>query len=82
MITVFFVSAFSFLVNMPLGAWRERYKRFSLPWFIIIHLSVPFIITLRICLEANSYFIPLYIALAVTGQWSGKQLFAREPNDE
>jgi len=78
MISIFFVSAFSFLINIPLGARREHYKRFSLPWFIIVHLSVPLIIALRMYLETNPYFIPLFIVLAISGQWMGKRLFARQ----
>jgi len=69
-----FVSLFSFLINVPLGIWREHYKRFSVPWFIIIHLSVPVIIVLRIYLNANPYFIPLFIALAIAGQTAGKKI--------
>jgi len=72
------VSAFSFLINIPLGIWREHYKRFSLPWFIIIHLSVPVIIVLRIYLNANPYFIPLFIALAITGQTVGKVIYRKK----
>ena len=77
MLVTLSVSVFSFLINIPLGIWRERYKRFSFPWFVIVHLSVPFIIALRIHLQANRYFIPLFIALAIAGQavgngWKGR----------
>jgi len=74
MSVILIVSAFSFLINVPLGIWRERYKKLSLPWFIIIHLSVPVIIILRIYLKANPYFIPLFIALAVSGQLIGGKI--------
>jgi len=77
MLIILFVSAFSFLINVPLGIWRERYKKLSLPWFIIIHLSVPVIIILRIYLKANPYFIPLFIALAVSGQLIGGKIARR-----
>jgi len=74
MSAVVIVSAFSFLINLPLGFWREHFKRFSLPWIIIVHLSVPVIIALRIYLKTNLYFIPLFIALAVAGQLTGGKL--------
>jgi len=77
MLIILIVSAFSFLINVPLGIWRERYKKLSLPWFIIIHLSVPVIIILRIYLKANPYFIPLFIALAVSGQLIGGKIARR-----
>jgi hypothetical protein len=75
--TTLIISLFSFLINVPLGMWRERYKKLSLPWFIIIHLSVPVIIVLRIYLKANMYFIPLFIALAVSGQLTGGKIARR-----
>jgi hypothetical protein len=75
MFAILIVSVSSCLINVPLGLWKERYKRLSVPWFIILHLSVPFIIALRIYLKANLYFIPLFIALAVAGQWIGKKLY-------
>ena len=78
MIAILIVSVFSFLINIPLGMWKERYKRLSLPWLVILHLSVPVIIVLRIYLHANLYFIPLFIALAVTGQWIGKKLYIKK----
>ena len=82
MFTTLFVSCFSFIINVPLGAWKERYKKFSAPWFIILHLSVPVIIALRIYLKANSWFIPLFIALAVAGQFTGKKLALRKRKTE
>jgi len=72
--SILIVSLSSYLINVPLGMWRERYKKFSLPWFVILHLSVPVIIALRIYLKANPWFIPLFIALAVSGQLTGKKL--------
>ena len=78
MAAILIVSAFSFLVNIPIGIWKEHYKRFSLPWIVILHLSVPVIIVLRIYLNANLYFIPLFIALAVAGQWIGKKLHTKK----
>ncbi|MDR3218717.1 MAG: hypothetical protein LBU22_07010 [Dysgonamonadaceae bacterium] len=68
------LSAFSFVINIPVGIWREHYKKFSFPWILIVHVSVPFIIALRMYLEANRLFIPLFIALAVVGQLVGKRI--------
>jgi hypothetical protein len=77
MYTILIVSVFSYIINIPLGAWKERYKKFSAQWLTILHLSVPVIIVLRIYLKANSWFIPLFIALAVAGQFTGKKLAMR-----
>jgi len=74
MFSVLFVSAFSFLINIPLGIWREHYKRLSLQWLVVLHLSVPIIIILRIYLKVSPYFIPLFIALAISGQLLGVRM--------
>jgi hypothetical protein len=74
MLVCIFLALFSFSVNIPIGIWREHYKRLSLPWILIVHVSVPIIIALRIYLKANPFFIPLFIALAIAGQYVGKKI--------
>lgn len=37
-----------FLLNIPFGYWRANVKRFSLQWYLAIHIPVPFIIAMRI----------------------------------
>lgn len=68
---VVLVGIVSLALNVPLGVWRARCRKFSIHWLIAIHLSVPLIIALRIYLEVNLWFIPLFIALAVAGQFVG-----------
>lgn len=43
-----FVSILVLLFNIPFGYWRSDVKRFSMQWFLAIHLPVPFIIGLRL----------------------------------
>jgi len=70
-----FVAIFAFLLNIPFGRWRANYKKFSLVWWLLIHASVPFIIAMRIWLGTPRAFIPLFIALAVLGQYVGKKSY-------
>lgn len=42
------VSLIVFILNIPFGYWRANVRRFSLQWFLAIHIPVPFIIALRI----------------------------------
>ena len=35
-------------LNIPFGFWRDRTKRFSLPWFLAVHLPVPVVVGLRV----------------------------------
>ncbi len=69
--------AFSIFSNIPLGYLRMGAEKFSVRWFVYIHLSVPFIIGLRISNNISWQVIPLSIALAVVGQMVGSRLYRR-----
>lgn len=69
--------AFAILGNIPLGYLRMGAEKFTLRWFVYIHLSVPFIIGLRISNNISWQVIPLSIALAVVGQMLGSRLYRR-----
>ncbi len=68
---------FSFGTNLPLGYFRETSRKFSLRWFILIHVSIPFIIALRTALGFSWYWIPLTLAGAVMGQLLGGRIRRR-----
>ncbi len=70
-IVIIVIAAASFLLNIPLGRWKTRYRKFSFMWFLLIHASVPVIIAFRIGFNVNNAFIPLFIVLAVLGQFVG-----------
>jgi hypothetical protein len=72
--SILIVSLVALLVNIPLGIWRKKHKKFSFMWFFLIHASIPLIIPLRICLDTPNIFIPLFIALAVAGQLIGTKM--------
>ncbi|HEY3307035.1 MAG TPA: hypothetical protein VGJ93_01145 [Desulfuromonadaceae bacterium] len=61
----------SFVVNIPCGYLRENYKKFSLMWFLMIHISIPFIVLLRIEAGISWHVIPLTLGGAVAGQIVG-----------
>lgn len=65
---------FAFAVNLPLGYIRENSRKFSLRWFVLIHISIPFIIALRTLQGFSWHLIPLTIACAIAGQILGGQL--------
>lgn len=68
---ILLVSVVSFLINIPLGMWRERTRKFSWQWFLAVHASIPLIIVLRIGLKLHPLAIPINIAAAVLGQLVG-----------
>ncbi|MEA3464675.1 MAG: hypothetical protein U9R29_01440 [Thermodesulfobacteriota bacterium] len=63
--------AFALLANIPLGYLRQGIKKRSPLWFLYVHLSIPFIIALRIYFGFNWQIIPLTISSAVIGQLVG-----------
>jgi hypothetical protein len=65
------ILGFALLSNIPLGYLREGAQRFSLRWFVFIHLSIPFIIALRVVNGVSWRVIPLTLGLALAGQWLG-----------
>ena len=72
------ILGFAFLSNIPLGYLREGVPRFSLRWFVYIHLSIPFIIGLRIANGVSWHAIPFTLGLAVAGQYFGSQARRRK----
>lgn len=72
------VSLLAFLVNIPLGRWRTRYRKMSLPWWLIVHASVPVILAFRLWLGTPRLFIPLFIAIAILGQFIGVRFFSKK----
>jgi hypothetical protein len=45
------ISAIVFILNIPFGYWRNNVRKFSLQWFLAIHIPVPFIVGLRFASE-------------------------------
>ncbi len=70
---------FAFGVNLPLGYLRETSRKFSLRWFILIHLSIPFIVVLRGMLGFGWLLIPVTLACAVGGQLVGGRMRRSRP---
>ena len=62
---------FSFLVNLPLGYLRQNYEKFTFGWYFYIHISIPFIIYLRVKAGFSWKLIPLTLGAAVGGQVLG-----------
>ena len=69
-------------VNIPLGYAREGFRRFSIGWFVCVHLSVPLIAWLRLDNHVSAWGIPAFIACAVLGQIAGgkvRRVLRRRP---
>ena len=64
--------------NLPLGYLRESCRKFSFRWFLLIHLSIPFIIALRLMLDFSWTVIPFTLACAIIGQIAGSRIRRRQ----
>ena len=76
-IAVISLLLFAFFSNIPLGYLRMGSPKYSVRWFVYIHLSVPFIIGLRVANHISWHMIPFSIALAVAGQMIGSRIYRR-----
>jgi hypothetical protein len=77
------LSALVLLINLPFGYWRSRVRKFSLQWFLSVHLPVPLVIAVRVFggagWEIKTY--PALVGAYFAGQLLGSRLarlFARE----
>jgi hypothetical protein len=68
------VSAFTAAVNVPCGAWRENFEKFSPGWFLAVHITIPVVGMLRKALLMPPYAIAMTIAAAIAGQQLGAKL--------
>jgi hypothetical protein len=65
------IAATALAVNIPLGYAREGFRRYSIGWFVCVHLSVPLIAWLRLSNNVGAWGIPAFVACAVVGQIAG-----------
>jgi hypothetical protein len=61
----------AFLVSLPCGYIRQNYKKYSLIWFLLIHVPIPLIVLLRIKAGLSWHFIPLTLGGSIAGQIVG-----------
>lgn len=63
--------------NIPFGAWREHFDKFSPGWFVAVHATIPFIALLRKGVVMPRWAILLTITGALAGQTIGSRLERR-----
>ena len=68
---ILLVLAVTLVINLPFGYWRQGLRKFSLPWWLAIHLPIPLVIAFRFGLGIPYATVPLVIGSAVAGQWIG-----------
>ncbi|MDT8395952.1 MAG: hypothetical protein RRA32_05850 [bacterium] len=66
--------AVTFVITLPFGMWRARCRKFTVQWWLAIHLVIPFIFIMRRWGGFTYFFIPLFLASTVLGQIVGGKI--------
>ncbi|MEW6001934.1 MAG: hypothetical protein AB1638_04730 [Nitrospirota bacterium] len=66
--------AFTLLLNLPFGYARTKTKRFSLRWFLCIHVPIPVIFIARTLAHLDIRYMPIFAVAAIAGQILGGKL--------
>jgi hypothetical protein len=75
-VTVGVLVAVVLALNVPFGYWRAGTRRFSLPWFLAVHLPVPVAIGLRVAAGGGLRLatLPFFVGAFFTGQYLGARI--------
>jgi hypothetical protein len=70
-----------FVVTLPFGFWRAYTRKFSVRWFLAIHLPVPLVFLARFEAHLPYTFIPFtcatFFAAQFLGSFAGRQWIKR-----
>ncbi len=74
------VTVLTFIINMPFGYWRASVKKFSLQWFLAVHVPIPFIILMRyhFNLGFQLYTYPFLVGAFFFGQFIGAKYYLKK----
>jgi hypothetical protein len=62
------------MINLLFGFLRSRTRKFSLNWFLCIHLPIPLILFARLSSHLTYHYIPIFVIAALTGQILGGKI--------
>jgi hypothetical protein len=67
------------LLNLPFGFWREGVRKFSVAWFLAVHLPIPLMVTLRLVsgMGWRLSSFPFVLGAYCVGQFCGGALRRR-----
>jgi len=73
MTKILFIAFIIVLLNLPFGFWRAGVEKFSVPWFLAVHIPVLFIIGIRFIsgLGWQLMTFPFIIGSYFVGQFFG-----------
>ncbi|MBF0327819.1 MAG: hypothetical protein HQL10_01525 [Nitrospirae bacterium] len=74
MFSVLEITLLAFVLNIPFGYIRNHSKKFSLLWWLCVHIPVPLVIIIRLTLEVDYRLIPIFILISIAGQFIGGKI--------
>lgn len=74
MFSVLEITLLAFVLNIPFGYFRSHSKKFSVNWWLCVHIPVPLVIIARLALEVDYRFMPLFVITSVAGQYLGGKM--------
>ena len=58
--------------NLPFGSYRNITRKFSVAWFLSIHLPIPFVLVMRVIVfKLPLWTIPISLTADIAGQILG-----------
>jgi hypothetical protein len=72
--TLLILFAFTLLINLPFGYARGKSKKYSIHWFLYIHVPIPIIFIARTISHIEFKYIPVFALAAIIGQILGGKL--------
>jgi len=74
---IILITVFTFIINIPFGYWRANVKRFSLQFFLAIHIPVLLIILFRIVTGTGFEITTLFytVPVFILGQFTGSRIY-------
>jgi hypothetical protein len=82
MINIILLTVFVFIINIPFGYWRANVRKYSLQFFLAIHLPVFLIILYRLFSGTGFEVMTLYFTIPsfFLGQLAGSKIYTSRKN--
>lgn len=74
LITLVAVGSAAFVLNLGAGRLRAASPKFSLRWFLYVHLPVLAVVPLRQWFELNLWAVPFLVGISAMGQVCGSRM--------
>ncbi len=74
---ILIIAGLCFLISVPFGMLRMRFKKFSIPWFLAIHAPIPVSIIMRRIYELPFKYALIFLVFSIAGQVLGSTIIKK-----